>query len=265
MRQTHLFDDKTDVLVFLRVPKTGSTSVASALTDALGKTESAILPDRHVDGLDCGLARAHDQFRRLSMRVVDSVASRAKGLLGCADQIKKARFLHGHHPLWASIRTNRRPCFITSMRDPIDRFLSLYFFYRLKAEMTLDTVGSEKRQILLRDPSDYVQWVLSTPVRRRLNSHCLYLTRSGNFQDAKEALQQKIHMAAVLEDLDLLMNSLQNYLGRRVPKLQHLNAGRIRPRDNPLSAEVESRLREALTPDYRLFDFLSRNKRKFLA
>lgn len=259
------FDRDRDVLVFLRVPKTGSTSLARMLMRAMGPRQNGRLPDRHIDGLDHGLRRAHDQLRRFGSRLTLRVIGAYRRSRGELDRIPNARFLHGHHPLWAPIATRRRRRHIIVMREPVDRFLSLYFFYRAKAAKRKGgSVGFEKRQIAGEDVNDGISRLLSTVGPKRLNSHCRYLTRSAKFEDARAELRKGVVMAASLDDLDEMKRSLERYVGFADKTMYRRNVGSLRPKANPLSPSVEARLRAALEPDIRLFDYLRENREFFL-
>lgn len=259
------FDPDNDVLVFLRVPKTGSTSLARMLVAAVGQRNSAALPDRHVDGLDHGWKRAHDQLRRFGVRLSDDIAGYSKKIIGSADPIADARLLYGHHPLWAPIRTRRRRRHIIMFREPVERFLSLYFYYRAKAlKRGQSSLSLEKRLAVDEDVNDAVLRILSKTSPRRLSSQCRYLARAATFETAKAELDNNVLMASTLHDLDRLNDALARYLGVPPPAVAHANAGTIRPRTNPLTPKVEARLRAALEPDRRLYDYVCENRERLI-
>lgn len=58
------FDTEHDVVVYLRIPKTGSSSLSRMLSEMFGEDRTGRLSDRQVDALDFGAARLHDQLRR---------------------------------------------------------------------------------------------------------------------------------------------------------------------------------------------------------
>lgn len=126
-------------------------------------------------------------------------------------------------------------------------------------------MGHEKRAILELEPNDYVRWAIDNGLSTRLNSHCLYLSPKGSFTDARDALEKKIVLAATLEDLADLATSLSGFLGLDVPEIQKLNVGTMKGARDPLEAKVERVLREALEPDYRLYDYVRENRAKLLS
>lgn len=258
------FRPESDVLVFLRVPKTASTSLAAMLTEALGDQNAASLPDYHVDGLDYGLARFYDQSRRASKRLVKDAWAGGLQLLNKRTPRANAQLLHGHFPLWAPLRTPRHPHFVITMRDPIQRYLSLYYYYRAKAEKNLKSRSPEKRNIRGRSPDEYARFALSTPIKHRLNSHCLYLDKSGSYEGAVAALESKILAAACVDRLTDLSAVLASFVGRAAPELKWFKVSANRPAENPLSPSVERDLRAALSRDFRLYEYLQSNASKFL-
>jgi len=54
------FNRDSDVVVYLRIPKTGSSSLSNMLAELFEEDRTAPLPDRQLDAWDYGLPRAHD-------------------------------------------------------------------------------------------------------------------------------------------------------------------------------------------------------------
>lgn len=234
------------------------------LSEAFGKENTASLPDFHVDGLDWGLARLRDQSRRTGKRLISDAIAGGLQLIGRRDARADARFLHGHSPLWAPLRVRRRPHFIITMRDPVQRFLSLYYYNLAKAQKNPRSRSPEKRHIRDRSPDDYTRLILSKPIKHRLNSHCLYLDKSGTYEAGVTALETRILAAACVDRLDDLVAVLAPFVGRPKPEMRRVNVGANRPAENPLSPAVERDLRAALSCDFRLYDYLQANASKFL-
>ncbi len=199
------------------------------------------------------------------MRLTQAVAGYSKRTVGLSDPVADARFLHGHHPLWAGIRTPRTRHHIIVFRDPVKRFVSLYDYYLAKAQRSKRSMSHEKRAILELEPNDYLRWAIENGLSLRLNSHCLFLSPAGTFADAKEALEKKITLASTLEDLPDLSTSLSNFLGLAVPQIQKLNVGTMKGARGPLEAKVERILRDVLEPDYRLYEYVCENRDRFLS
>lgn len=261
-------DPARDVLVFRQVPKTASTSIAAAVIAALGADRCARLPDWHADGMDTGLWRAHDQLRRRLVRLQRDVGGRAKKMFGRPDAISDAVFLHGHQPLWGAIRNPRRTLDMIVFRDPVDRFQSLYYYFRAKAERSNSSKGNmsqEKGNILRLDPNEYVAWLSTAPVARRLNGHCLFLSRAISVDEAIAALDTRIALAATIDDMPRIAERLAAIIGVARIDIERLNSGTLRPRSNALTPRSEATLRAILEPDYRLFDHVQANKDRYLS
>jgi len=260
-------DFARQVLVFRQVPKTASTSIAAAVISVLGQERCARLPDWHADGMDVGLRRAHDQVRRRLVRFERDTIGRVRKIMGKDDAISDAAFLHGHQPLWGALRNPRRTVDMIVFRDPIDRFQSLYYYFRAKAERS--SAGSrkmsqEKSNILRLDPNEYVDWLAKTPAARRLNGHCLFLSRSLSLDEAIDALDNKIALAGTIDDIPRLAARLTDLIGASQIDVERLNAGTIRPRENPLTPRSQATLRSILEHDFRLYEYVTLNKDRYL-
>ena len=264
MSASSIFNDNRDVMAFVRIPKTGSTSFATIFQAAVGPERSEKLPDRRIDSWDMGLERTHDHLRRLGVRVIDGVKRLNGRLAGRRDSFAEAQFLHGHHPLWALLPTSRSAHYVALVRNPIDRFLSQYFCIRGKAEARPGGGSIEKRRVLEMEPVDFVQWLLASPVQRRLNGQCLYLAPSGTLEDARSALEIKVLAVAPVTDLGELALVVSDVMGVPAPEVRHENISHNRPRQNPLGPRVEARLRQALEPDIQLCDYVLEDRDRLL-
>ena len=162
MRSSSTFNDVRDTVVFVRIPKTGSTTFATMFQTAVGPDRWARLEDRRIDTWDMGLQLVHDHLRRFGMRLEGDNKRVAGNLAGRRAPHAEAIFLHGHHPLWAPLPTRRRAHFVSLFRDPVDRFLSQYFCIRGKAEARPGGGSGEKRRVLDMAPDDYVDWLLAS-------------------------------------------------------------------------------------------------------
>jgi hypothetical protein len=259
---TVAYSTERDVVVYLRIPKTGSSSLSRMLEDAFGPERTAELPDRQVDSLDHGPRRLHDQLRRWGMRRRDGLTRLAGGVGAPRHRRADAAFLQGHHPIWARLPSRRRPLFITMTRDPVERFLSNYYFVRARAER--GGRSRLKRAALAGDPDEFARAILRSPAAARLNGMCLYLARSGRFEDARAALESRVFAAAPLDEIGAFGRLLAAALSLPEPPVRHENASRGWPRDNPLSARVEAALRAALDPDRRLHDHVGASFQRLL-
>ena len=264
MRTCATFDVDRDAVVFLRIPKTGSISFATMFRDTLGPDRWARLPDRRIDAWDMGIQRAHDQLRRFGMQLQTNLQRWTGGIAGKNDPLADAVFLHGHSPVWAPLPTRRRAHYVTLLRDPVDRFLSQYFYIRGKAESRHRGGSAEKRRVLQLEPDDFVDWLLNSPARKRLNGQCLYLASSGTYEDARAAAEDKLLAAAAVSDLGELATVVSRFMGVPEPEERRDNVGHNRPRRNPLGPPTEARLRQALEPDIQLFDFVQANRERLL-
>ncbi|MEM6944792.1 MAG: hypothetical protein AAF565_13665 [Pseudomonadota bacterium] len=258
------FRPNDDVLFLMRIPKTGSTSLALMLGSHFPAEARAKLLGRSLDGWDHGLARIHDQFRRWMVRSSRGFAARAGAVIGRPDPVATARFLEGHHPIWAPIRTRKRVRAVTVLRDPVDRFLSNLAFIRNRARTRALPRSQVKTGALALEPDAFVRGLLASSARTRLNSHCLYLTPTARFEEAARALDEHLIMAALYEDLPLLNETVASWLGEPPAAMRREKTGMREAEDLTLSPQTTADLRAALAEDYRLLDHIDRNRSTYL-
>ena len=102
--------DQTDpTLLFMHIAKTGGTSVRRSLANAYDKRERAFV----YDPGDLRGAVSRDQFPELPAEV------RAR-----------LRLVIGHFPFGLHAYIDRPFRYVTVVRDPVDRVVSLYYHYR---------------------------------------------------------------------------------------------------------------------------------------
>lgn len=258
------FRPDEDVLFLMRIPKTGSTSLALMLGSHFPEDARAKLMGLSLDGWDHGLARAHDQLRRRLVRASRGVAARAGALLGRPDPVANAGFLQGHHPIWAPIRTQRRVRAVTVLRDPVDRFLSKLAFIRSRARRMEAPRSTVKTGVLAFEADAFVRRLLASPARSRLNCHCLYLAPTARFDDARRALDERVTMAALYDDLPRLNETVAAWLGQAPAAMRWEKAGLRKAEDLALSPKTDAALRAAMAEDYRLLDHLDRHRARYL-
>jgi len=113
----------------MHVPKTSGISLTSGLIQALA-------PRRTVTGFDRVLCGAFSDYASLSpevrRQIVDDPGQLPQGV----------PFIHGHYALSTTVRAYPQAQFMTVLREPAVRLLSMWRFWRMQTEASMTGWGS---------------------------------------------------------------------------------------------------------------------------
>jgi sulfotransferase famil protein len=244
------------ILVFVHIPKTAGSALDDALKQGLGEE-------------NCLLTRAEsigqvfpDRFRKFHWSVRKALRESRIRRRGAhpllpdgvpAARLGELRLLDGHFSLGAEPKTGREPIYLTLVRDPVDRFLSDYYYRSQWKE-----AASERHAYRTYDIDRFVDYVYRRRNWSETNLQCRYLGGRGEFVPAREAVDGRIFLAAPCDRIDDLLELLGPVLGIDLGRAPKMNIGRARQEKSAPSTETLTKVREMVSQDQLLFDYISR-------
>jgi hypothetical protein len=236
-------------MFFLHVPKCAGTSLTPAICDAY---------------------RTHDPVKDKGIVQLNTVgAFRASQLLGrdLLDyssemmlyylSIPRARCVYGHFTFneKAFEEFGREFAFVTFLREPVAKWISLYFFNRYKKGDHFKL--EDELEDFVDSPTgagygqDYVMQFVGD--------------RQGVDFTSPEAIQraianlEKFHLVGVLERMDTFLDEFEQLFGARLSVAQrNVNPVSREERDRQLTPEIMDKIREICRPNQQIYDHVVR-------
>ncbi|THD47999.1 MAG: hypothetical protein E7774_03705 [Bradyrhizobium sp.] len=248
-------DFERQILVFLHIPKTAGSALDEALKQGLGEENCLLTRAENIGQI------FPDRFRKAHWRVRKFLREgrfrlRGRDILLPEDVSPEAlgrfRLLDGHFSLGKEPKTGREPVYITLIRDPIERFLSDYYY---RFEWAQD---KQERHAFRRFEVDhFVDYVYPRRAWSELNLQCRYLARRGNFNAARESVDRRVFLAAPSNRIDDCLGLLRPVLNLGKVQAPRSNVGRIRQIRAQPSPGAVAKIREMVAEDIRLYDYVS--------
>jgi Sulfotransferase family len=229
------------VIVFQHIPKTGGTSVAKGMQQALG-----------LAALSC----ANDS----DLVVRD------------ASELAKYSFIYGHVSTRSIEYCLPNADVLLCVRDPVERVLSQYFDWRMKhtRDVEIDKASRYRAIIdtsidvyddLLRCLGDYSLPTYSELRDRQvwqLGDHALDRTKnSAEILNCAKRAVERAFIVGLYEGMEAFLASIANSKGLGVPVPSYrLNVTEGRPRAVEIPASVRNAIEQVNTLDLALYDFV---------
>lgn len=251
--------DPGDLLFLVHIMKTGGTTVRNEIIRILGPEAYRDLRPDPVESLERGLSLWHDQMRRRILRAQDNVRHALKDALGRPNQsYRHVRAAGGHVGLFSRPRPpHRRVRVLTLLRDPVDRFLSLYYYMTPKTPPAQPPKAHWKRLYLAGDVEEYVTLRLKNADTWRFNTQCRYFALSGDPDEACANVDRAVYLGAPTDRLPEFLTLLSRATGTDFNTKAFSNRHARRPRTDPLGSGLRSKLAAALDDDQRLYDHVA--------
>ncbi|MGH7126272.1 MAG: sulfotransferase family 2 domain-containing protein [Stellaceae bacterium] len=249
------------VIVFVHIPKTAGTSlrdvfVAHYGADRCVETRMEKFDKIHEGSASRVLWSAGHAFRNGLRRLAGRDPLLPRSLKSWA--LDRAVLLSGHFALGREPRLRRAPVYITLLRDPVERFISHYYFLRDLREQ--DPTGRRDSQPARKyDLDGYVNLLAARRLRGVTNVQCRYIAGVESFERARQTITDRVFLAAPSERLDDFLELLGRALGLRHMSAGQANVGRARQAAASPSAQTLAAIRHLVAEDEKLFDHVSRS------
>jgi hypothetical protein len=216
-------------LVFLHIPKTGGTTLGTTIERWFAPNEVLVL--RRRGGREQLAAMPEADRRRL-------------------------RLVRGHVPFGLHELLPQGAAYVTLLRDPVERVLSLYHYvvsdpdhpFRRRFAGRLPTLEEFLREGLQRRHAENGQTrLVSGALRQTLGR--------DDLAAAKDHLRRDFALVGLTEAFDASLLLLSSRYGRGIPFYERRMVGVGRVRDEELSPEVRDRLVGQNALDRELYDF----------
>jgi hypothetical protein len=253
-------DFTSNILVFIHVPKTAGSSLAHALIQAVGK-EAHLLTYLEKLG-KIHVSRVHKAAWTARRYARDSLL-RLRGLhplIRKEDRkrdLASLRVLHGHVSLGNEPQTGRNPLYISIARDPVERFVSDYY-YRYDIRSTWPAGKRERSKFWLYDIDRFVDFVYDRRSWTETNQQCRFLGGAESFEAASKAIDERVFLAAPVHRMQEFLELMEPVMGLKSASAPHVNSGKARQGKAPPSEKSIAKIREMVSEDLRLVDYVSK-------
>ena len=177
---------------------------------------------------------------------------------GVADaDFARLRLLEGHYALGDELNVGRAPIYLATVRDPVDRFLSDYYF-RVDQRANWPAGKRERHAFWTYDVDRFVDHVYARRAWNEINRQCRYLGGEDSFAAAKRVVDERVFLAAPSNRLNDFLLLLRPVLGLNSTQAPLSNVGAARRAKAPPSAETLAKIWAMVAEDQLLFDYVSR-------
>ena len=207
---------------------------------------------------------AHVEARKLVAATMGRHYLVGRNRLGI--DLRQIAFFHGHFCIGQEPRTGRKPIYLTVVREPVDRFLS-YFYYRLDQLATMkreNRLGGSHPMIDQFErppalPMEFLELLFASGAQNWRDSQVRYFSSRGTFEAARAVIVQYDVITAPMTQLDAFAKKVGEKLDLGQLRIAHMNKGRSRDRATgaTLSNDDADTIRNFFQEDQKLYDYVS--------
>jgi Sulfotransferase family len=220
-------------LLFMHLPKTGGTAIRTALLDVYADRDVGLIYEAgELDG-----AMSREQFASLS-----------------DEEIRRFAMIAGHFAFGLHRRSRPDSRYVTIVRDPVDRVVSLFYHFRTLPGIRFGGRSHRERWRMRLRRTTIVDWVFAqgrvdadnlmvrniAGARRVAFGHCT----QGMLEDALGNIDRWFAAVLVQDDMVGSARVLEQVIGRSMPSIDQVNHNPKRPALAAIDPGAVARIRE---------------------
>ena len=249
-------------IVFVHIPKTAGTALASSISEKLNSFYVYRTRWQKVDNIRSSIYSeiANDFYQNL-LKIKGTINNKHYLIPKKVNpsEALQARFIWGHFRLGNEPTTDLKPRYITLVRDPVDRFISQYYY----AMDLFEGLTKGRRRHPLFDesgnfpdsPEAFLKMVKCRSLRIFRNGQCRHFSPSGTFSLSKEIILKNRVLFAPVDRYDDFIFILSKYIDKGDLSNQKINTGKNRQKSKDISPSLAEEIRDYFEEDQRLYEF----------
>jgi len=160
------------------------------------------------------------------------------------------RAIAGHIPFGLHDALALRPCYVSLVRHPLDRFVSLYQHARRTPTHPMHAAARSL------DLDAFYDFTLSQAPGSTVGVQCYFLSRARSFEEARAVIDRRYGLLAPIERYGDFVAALADRFGREPPESPALNVGPEPEASDGARAALGARIAHDHGDDLRLYQYV---------